>query len=108
MGLHSWRGYNRSYNGPLTEAADEVIDVAEDTSEYEKRRAFGENTVHAAVNMLKISVIVMEWPAETHGEVQACFGLVSMSKGPLTDPTFSINAKGNTCSPPVMLITVGR
>ena len=74
--------YNRSYQGPLTDAADEFIDMAEYAKESEKWRAFVENAFHAAERMMKIDVIFMGWSAETHGDVQARYSdLVSIGQG---------------------------
>ncbi|MFC7026822.1 hypothetical protein ACFQH8_03515 [Halomicroarcula sp. GCM10025710] len=74
--------YNRSYQAPLTDAADEFIDTAEYAKENEKWRAFVENAFHAAERMMKIDVIFMGWSAEGHGDVQARYSdLVNMGIG---------------------------
>lgn len=74
--------YNRSYQGPLIDAADEFIDMAEYAKENEKWRAFVENCFHAAERMMKIDVIFMGWSAETHADVQARYSdLVDMGIG---------------------------
>lgn len=73
---------NRSYQEPLTDAADEFIDMAEYAKENEKWRAFVENSFHAAERMMKIEVIFMGWSAETHRDVQARYSdLVNMGIG---------------------------
>lgn len=73
---------NRSYQEPLTDAADEFIEMAEYAKENENWRAFVENTFHAAERMMKIEVIFMGWSAETHGDVQARYSdLVDMRIG---------------------------
>lgn len=73
---------NRSYQEPLTDAADEFIDMAEYAIQNQKWRAFVENAFHAGERMMKIEVIFMGWSAETHGDVQARYSdLVDMGIG---------------------------
>ncbi|MDS0241801.1 MULTISPECIES: HEPN domain-containing protein [Haloferax] len=73
---------NRSYYGPLIEAADQFIQSAEYAKENELWRAFVENAFHAAERMMKIDVIFLGWKAEKHGDVQSRYhDIVQMGHG---------------------------
>jgi hypothetical protein len=61
---------NRSYYGPLIEAADQFIETAEHAKKNQLWRAFVENAFHAAERMMKIDVIFFGWTAEEHQDVQ--------------------------------------
>ncbi len=62
---------NRSYRGPLLDAADQFIETAEFAFENKLWRAFVENAFHAAERLMKIDVIEMGREAEGHGDVQS-------------------------------------
>lgn len=73
---------NRSYYGPLIEAADQFIETAEYARENELWRAFVENAFHAAERMMKIDVIFFGWTAEEHRDVQGRYhDVVQMGHG---------------------------
>lgn len=73
---------NRSYYGPLIEAADQFIKTAEYAKENELWRAFVENAFHAAERLMKIDVIFFGWKAERHDDVQARYhDVVQMGHG---------------------------
>ena len=62
---------NQSYYRPLIEASSQFIDLAEYAKEHGLWRGFVENAFHAAERMMKISVILLGLPAETHSHVQS-------------------------------------
>lgn len=73
---------NRSYYGPLIEATDQFIEMAEHARENELWRAFVENSFHAAERMMKIDVVFFGWKAERHDDVQARYhDVVQMGHG---------------------------
>lgn len=73
---------NRSYYEPLIEATDQFIELSEYANEHRFWRGFVENAFHAAERMMKIDVIFMGWPAETHGDVQTGYHTwIQMAQG---------------------------
>jgi len=83
---------NRTYRGPLLDAADQFLKTAEFAFENALWRAFVENAFHATERLMKIDVIEMGKKAEQHSDVQSEYSAL-VKAGPGNDDLVDVYNK---------------